>query len=122
MSRKLKRVSILAVIIYIMINSFVWGLMKAYINSHNAISNEKLVMAQITDSPNGKKISVMGNSFYISSEKKEDNRLKNTLESFIPAKIKAASEIFKRTGRDIVREVLQCSQNFHDNCSDYLYK
>ena len=63
--RKIKRASILAVIIYIMINGFVWGLMKAYINSYNSINRDKLVMAQITDKPDGKEIKILGGSFII---------------------------------------------------------
>lgn len=105
MSRKIKRASIIAIIIYVMINSFVWGLMKAYINSHNAISHDKLAMAQVTDSPNGKKISVMGTCFYIPDKREDKSRVDCALQTLIPIKIRTASEIFRQTGQKIAEEI-----------------
>lgn len=107
MTRKTKRASILAVFIYIMINSFVWGLMKAYINSYNAVNHEQLVMAQISDSSEGKEISIMGNSFYISSERDERSNTAKTISSLIPVKIRIAEELFMQTGQEIVQEALK---------------
>lgn len=107
MTRKIKRASILAVIIYIMINSFVWGLMKAYINSYNAVNHEKLVMAQICDSPDGKEISIMGSSFCINSEAEDSSCAQKAVKSLIPVKIRAAAVIFMQTGQEIVQEALK---------------
>lgn len=100
---KLKRASILAIIIYIMINSFVWGLMKVYINSYNAVNREKLVMAQISDKPDGRKIEIMGQSFVLPEENKND--MYTILNFIAPAKIKSISEIFKLIEKNIVQEV-----------------
>ncbi len=107
MTRKTKRASVLAVCIYIMVNSFVWGLMKAYINSYNAVNHEQLVMAQINDSSDGKEISIMGNSFYISSETTDKSTTAKTIGSLIPVKIRIAAAIFMQTGQEIVQEVLK---------------
>lgn len=105
MTRKLKRASILAVIIYVMINFFVWGLMKAYINSHNAVNHDKLVMAEISDDKNGKRVSIMGNSFCVLEKEHEKNDVDNALLSLLPSEIKAVSGIFKMSGQEIVQEV-----------------
>lgn len=107
MTRKTKRASILAVCIYIMVNSFVWGLMKAYINSYNAVNHEQLVMAQISDSSDGKEISIMGNSFYISSETNDKGNTAKTICSLIPVKIRIAAALFMQTGQEIVQEALK---------------
>lgn len=107
MTRKTKRAAILAVSIYIMINSFVWGLMKAYINSYNAVNHEQLAMAQISDSSDGKEISIMGKSFYISSETKETSSTARTISSLIPARIRLAAVLFMQTAQEIVQEVLK---------------
>ncbi|MCM1225874.1 MAG: hypothetical protein NC320_00410 [Clostridium sp.] len=105
MTRKLKRASILAVIIYVMINLFVWGLMKAYINSHNAVNHDKLVMAEISDDKDGKRVSIMGNSFCVPEKEREKNGVDNALLSLLPSEIKAVSEIFRLSGQEIVQEV-----------------
>lgn len=107
MTRKTKRAAILAVCIYIMVNSFVWGLMKAYINSYNSVNHEKLAMAQINDSSDGKEISIMGNSFYIPSEADEKSSTAETISSLIPVKIRIAAAIFMQTGQEIVQEALK---------------
>lgn len=107
MTKKVKRASILAVCIYIMINSFVWGLMKAYINSYNAVNHEKLVMAQICESPDGKEISIMGNRFHIPSEAGESSSISKALSSLISVKIRTAAAIFMQTGQEIVQEALK---------------
>ena len=104
---KIKRASILAFIIYIMINGFVWGLMKAYINSYNSINRDKLVMAQITDKPDGKEIKILGGSFIIPENNSDTQAVYTAAWSLMPDKIKAAAKLFMRIGQDTVQEALK---------------
>lgn len=101
MSRNFKRRITLAVIIYIMINCFAWGIMKAYINSHNCVSRDKLVMAQISDTENGKKVSVIGGSITIPDEKHRENDVYSSIKTLIPLKIRVAEEIFAEAAEKI---------------------
>ena len=96
--RKIKRASILAVIIYIMI---------AYINSYNSINRDKLVMAQITDKPDGKEIKILGGSFIIPENNSDTQAVYTAAWSLMPDKIKAAAKLFMRIGQDTVQEALK---------------
>lgn len=113
MSRRLKRAIMLSIIIYLLINGLAWGLMKAYINSYNAVNNEKLVMAKISDSREGVEISVMGNSICIPDKKNKADQKRSALNAVIPLKIRAAYDIFRQTGQIVVQELQK--QNRHDN-------
>ena len=62
--RKIKRASILAVFIYVMINGFVWGFMKAYLNSYNIISKDQLVMAEVNNNNSKTEIKILNKKFY----------------------------------------------------------
>ncbi len=101
MQRNCKRGVILGIIIYVMLNAFVWGIMKAYVGSHNSASREQLAMAQITDSEKGRNISIMGNSFEIPEDDKKENNALNALKTLVPVKIRAAEEIFENAVRKI---------------------
>lgn len=107
MNRKIKRASILIVITYIMINSLAWGLMKAYVNSYNAVNREKLVMAQVSDKPDGREVKILGKSFLLSQEEKQESEVLYAVKSVAPVKLKSISAIFKQIGLEIVQEVLQ---------------
>ncbi len=107
MSRKIKRVSILAVIAYVMINSFVWGLMKAYVNSYNAVNHEQLAMVSISDKPAGKEINVMGIKINAPQQNMRDEKISCALKTLVPLKIRAAAIIFMQTGQEIVQEALK---------------
>lgn len=112
---KIKRASITIVIIYIMINGFVWGLMKAYINSYNAINSEKLVMAQLTDKSGGKEVKILENRFFLPDKLDKDSNIYFAVRSIMPSRIRAVSEIFQRIGREAVQISLKQSQHNHDN-------
>lgn len=111
MSRRLKRAIILLIVIYLLINGLAWGLMKAYINSYNAVNNEKLVMAEISNSQEGMEISVMGNSICIPDKKNKADQKRSALNAVIPLKIRAAYDIFKQTGQLVVQELQKKKQN-----------
>ncbi len=101
--RKTKRAAILAVIMYIMINCLVWGFMKAYVNSYNAVNHEQLVMANISDKSDGKEIEILGNSFLISKIENDKNCKKDAFQSLIPFKFRAVAEIFMQSTQNIVQ-------------------
>lgn len=103
MVKKRKRAAILAITAYAVINGLVWGLMKAYVSSYNALSREKLVMADISECSGGREITVMGNSFVIKTEKK-DGRI---AKAVLPVKVRAVSGIFAKISQKIVRDILK---------------
>ena len=87
--RKIKRASILAVFIYVMINGFVWGFMKAYLNSYNIISKDQLVMAEV----NNNNSKILNKKFYFDKNKSLQNTAGFLLYIILPDKIKTTAEI-----------------------------
>ncbi|MBQ3566265.1 MAG: hypothetical protein IJA12_03720 [Oscillospiraceae bacterium] len=66
--RKIRRASILIMSVYIFVNIFVFGLMKAYMNTNNIISKNRLVMASVTETENRTNIEILGKSFEINTQ------------------------------------------------------
>ncbi|MGN1481463.1 hypothetical protein [Porcipelethomonas sp.] len=91
--KKIKRAAILAVFIYIMINGFVWGLMKAYLNSYNTVSKEQLVMAEVNNSKQKTEIKILNKKFYIDKNKTFQNTAGIILYILMPDKAKLSTEI-----------------------------
>lgn len=91
--RKLKRAAILAIFIYIMINGFVWGFMKAYLNSYNIISKDQLVMAEVKNSNSKTEIKILNKKFYLDNNKTFQNAAGVILYILLPDKIKTTAEI-----------------------------
>ena len=91
--RKIKRASILAVFIYVMINGFVWGFMKAYLNSYNIISKDQLVMAEVNNNNSKTEIKILNKKFYFDKNKSLQNTAGFLLHIILPDKIKATAEI-----------------------------
>lgn len=85
--------------IYAMLNCFAWGIMKAYINSHNCVSKDKLVMAEISDNENGTTVSVIGNSITIPDNR--DSSSLDCLRTLLPLNIRAAGRLFSEAAEEI---------------------
>ncbi len=90
---KIKRAAILAVFIYIMINGFIWGFMKAYLNSHNIISKDQLVMAEVKNKNSKTEIKILNKKFYFDNNRTFQNASGILLYIVLPDKIKATAEI-----------------------------
>lgn len=91
--RKIKRAAILTAFIYIMINGFVWGLMKAYLNTYNIINKNQLVMAKVTNEKSGTEIKILNKKFYLSKKQSMNNTAGIILYIVLPDKYKATAEI-----------------------------
>lgn len=91
--RKIKRILILTAFIYIIINGFVWGFMKAYINSHNIVSNEQLAMATITKESGQTNIKILNKDFSINKKNKALNKIEIIIYILLPDKARTATEI-----------------------------
>ncbi|MBE6844426.1 MAG: hypothetical protein E7508_01745 [Ruminococcus sp.] len=63
--RKIRRAFILTAAIYVIINIFIFGLMRAYINTNNIISRNQLVMASVSENRDKKTINILGKNFEI---------------------------------------------------------
>ena len=108
--RKIKRASILAVFIYVMINGFVWGFMKAYLNSYNIISKDQLVMAEVNNNNSKTEIKILNKKFYFDKNKSLQNTAGFLLYIILPDKIKTTAEI-----------VMQCEHfDFPENSQNYI--
>lgn len=97
--RKIKRAAILAVFIYIMINGFIWGFMKAYLNSYNIISKNQLVMAEINNNSSKTEIKILNKKFYFDKNKSFQNAAGILLYIILPDKIKTTAEIVMQCER-----------------------
>lgn len=99
--RKIRRAFILIFAFYIVINIFIFGLMKAYINTNNIVSRNQLVMASVIEKEDTTKIKVLGKSF----EFDKDNAVKSATEACIyaimPEKARVCTDIIL-TFRDII--------------------
>ncbi len=71
--RKIRRASILIMSVYIFVNIFVFGLMKAYMNTNNIISKNRLVMASVTATENITNVEILGKSFEINTQDNKKN-------------------------------------------------
>ncbi len=91
--KKLKRAAILSVFIYIMINGFIWGFMKAYMNSHNIFSNEHLAMAEVQKSEDKTEIKILNKNFSIDKNKTAENTAGILLYILMPDKVRTSTEL-----------------------------
>lgn len=101
MKKGYKRHIFLGVMLYVMLNCFAIGFMKVYMSSYNSVNREQLVMAQISDNENGKTVSIMGNSFTVSTKKESPS--KQAFRTLVPIKIRIAEEIVRQTVKNIVQ-------------------
>ncbi len=107
---KTKRAVILAVFIYIMINGLVYGLLKAYLNSHNAVSREQWKMASVTKKGHAAEITVLDSSFTIDLSNAVEGASAVCIYTVLPDKVRAAARVIMHCGR-FVQQELQTSQN-----------
>lgn len=106
---KTKRAVILAVCIYIMINGLVYGLLKAYLNSHNAVSREQWKMASVTKKGQAAEITVLDSSFTIDLSNAAEGASAVCIYTVLPDKVRAAARIIMHCGK-IFQQELQKSQ------------
>ncbi len=109
MKRKstLKRTVILALCIYVMINGLVYGLLKAYLNSHNAASREQWKMASASKNGQAAEITVLDSSFTIDLSAAGEGASAVCIYSLLPDKAKAAARLIMHCGRIFYQEIQQ---------------
>ncbi len=102
--RKIRRAFILIFAFYIVINIFIFGLMKAYINTNNIVSRNQLVMASVTEKKDTIKIKVLSKSF----ELDKDNAMKSAAEACVyaimPENARVCTDIILTFGDIILHE------------------
>lgn len=69
--RKVRRAFILGFSVYAIINIFIFGFMKAYVNTNNIVSKNHIVMASVTENKENKSIEILGRNFEIPKEDSE---------------------------------------------------
>ncbi len=99
--KKIRRAFMLAFFIYIIINIFIFGLMKAYLNTNNIVSRNQLVMASIEQNSQKTEIEILGKNFSINKNQKSEKVVETVLYLLMPDKIRACTEI-----------VIQCKNTF----------
>lgn len=102
--RKIRRAFLLAVCIYIIINMFIFGLMKAYLNTNNTASRNQIVMASVSQNTEKTEIEILGKNFSINKNQKAEKIAETVLYLFMPYKIRACTEI-----------VIKCENTFSKN-------
>lgn len=91
--RKIRRGFFLAFSIYFIINIFIFGLMKAYLNTSNMVKRDHLVMMEVSQNTEKTEIQVLGKNFVIN---KNDNieKIAETIIYFVmPYKLRACTDI-----------------------------
>lgn len=91
--RKIRRASILILSVYIFVNVFVFGLMKAYMNTNNIISKDRLVMASVTETENMTNIKILGKSFQINTRDNAKNISQIAVYAIMSDKARACTDI-----------------------------
>ena len=91
--RKTRRAFILFFAVYIIINVFVFGFMKAYVNTNNIISKNHLVMASITENQDKTNIKILGKSFAIDKKNTEKTISEVCIYTLMTDKIRICTDL-----------------------------
>ncbi|MGN0612565.1 MAG: hypothetical protein ACI4JB_01560 [Porcipelethomonas sp.] len=94
--RKVRRAFFLAFSIYIVINIFIFGLMKAYLNTNNIVSREQLVMASVNKDENSTEINILGRKITINESAAKDTVTQAAAYILLPVKARTCAEIIIR--------------------------
>ncbi|MGN0621501.1 MAG: hypothetical protein ACI4I9_06510 [Porcipelethomonas sp.] len=103
-SRK-KRAVIHALMIYLMINGLVYGLLKVYLNSHNAVSREQWKMASVSKNGQAAEITVLDNSFTLDLSAAEEGIPAVCIYTVMTDKAKLAARFIMHFGQAVQREL-----------------
>lgn len=91
--RKIRRAFILTLGIYIIINIFIFGLMKAYLNTNNIVSRNQIVMASVSQENENTEINVLGKKIIVNKNKASEKLTESLLYFMMPYKLRACTEI-----------------------------
>lgn len=91
--KKIRRAFLLALCIYIIINMLIFGLMKAYLNTNNIVSRNKIAMASLSRSAETTEIKILNKKFIINKDREIENITQTFLYILMPYNIRACTEI-----------------------------
>ncbi len=91
--KKIRRAFLLAFFIYIIINMFIFGLMRAYLNTNNIASRDKIAMASLSQNAEKTEIKILGKNFSINKKNKNENIAQAFLYILLPYNVRACTEI-----------------------------
>ena len=94
--KKIKRIFLLFIAIYIILNVFIFGLMTAYINTNNMVSSDKIVMAELNKDPSKTSVEILGNDMTIKNSKKMINKSEVILYTASPQSFRIAGQIVEK--------------------------
>ncbi len=91
--KKIRRAFILIFAVYTIINIFIFGLMKAYVNTNNTVSKNQLVMASVFENPDTTSIEILGKSFEIPKENTEKTIAEICIYTLMTDKIRICTDL-----------------------------
>lgn len=99
--RKIRRAFILISAFYIVINVFIFGLMKAYINTNNIISRNQIVMASVSQNNTKTKINILGKDFEFDKNDAVKSAAEACVYAIMPEKARVCTDIIL-TFKDVI--------------------
>ncbi|MBQ8435748.1 MAG: hypothetical protein IJX24_07055 [Oscillospiraceae bacterium] len=99
--RKVRRAFLLTAAIYIIINIFLFGLIKAYINTNNIVSRNHLVMASVSECNDITTIRILGKNFEIDKNNNTGTIAKICTYAVMSDKLRICTDIILKT-KDII--------------------
>lgn len=94
--KKIRRAFLLALCIYIIINMLIFGLMRAYLNTNNIVSRDKIAMATLSQNAEKTEINILGKKFSIYKNHNAKNLAQAFLYILLPYNVRACTEIVIR--------------------------
>jgi len=91
--KKIRRCFILIFSVYIILNYFVFGFIKAYVNTNNTINKEQLAIAYINDEQNIRNIEVLGKNFIIDKNNNINEYLRIGIYTVMTDKMRISADI-----------------------------
>ena len=95
----IKRATIFTIGIYIILNGFICGMLKAYLKSHNAVSKDQLVAAVYTENDNKADLKILDKNFVLDKGIVKDTKICMAAYTLMPDRTKAALEIILHMDR-----------------------
>ena len=91
--KKTLRIVVMIVSIYIILNILIYGIMTAYMNTKNILSEDKLTMAEVNESGKHTKITILGMEYTADIEQDTGNAITAFLYCAANEKIRACAEL-----------------------------
>lgn len=98
---KVRRAFLLTAAVYIILNIFLFGLIKAYINTNNTVSRNQLVMASVSETNDKTTIKLLGKNFEIDKNNNAETIAKICTYTVMSDKLRICTDIVLKS-KDII--------------------